>query len=191
MIEDYKRFSVRGQIDSRLSEGDILQSGQASVSWRFKRDWYNSLQIRKTFDASDVLTLTNKLTWKNKFGHWTFSSNVNKDSSYGLGLTFSTFMGFHNTLKRPYLKNRNLSSSGRINLNLFIDEDNNGVYGEDEESFVDINYTQHNLTPTDDDRILLSGLPADRLLTSLAGFPTWRTCPGGFLTSLWQRILIP
>ena len=157
----YSRFGV----NYRLSPVSEIASYEAEFSRSLGPSLQAELTLRDSLDY-DVQSAELGLTWQND--RINLSSNVNYDSNdqWQIRLNSRFSFGFDSQYNQPFMSNRTLTNTGSLMVNVFLDENDNGIKDSNEKGLAGVkvkglqNYRQ---AITDEQGIaILSAMPANR-----------------------------
>ncbi len=126
-------LSFRGQADYHLSFADTLRQVSGTLGWDISPRTYASMSLSKVLAGERGTQLSG--LFSARFGHLDLSFNVSTDlkECWKVGLGLNVSFGYDRHSRSIVTSERSLAHSGRASLNLFVDENNNGIRDQDEE----------------------------------------------------------
>ncbi|MCZ6643694.1 MAG: carboxypeptidase-like regulatory domain-containing protein [Gammaproteobacteria bacterium] len=121
------RISVRGQLDYQLSAEPALRQVSASFSWDYSSRLNNNLVITQNLVDDKAFYFTNRLSFRVRDYDISFNVSSDFDEAWQVGLGFNMAIGFDDRQRRFISGQRDLANTGRARMNLFVDENNNGI----------------------------------------------------------------
>jgi hypothetical protein len=122
-----KRVSLRGQLDYRLTGKQPLRQISASMNWAIGGRLNNNLTISKQLANDRLLFFTNQLSVRIRDYDLTLSVSSNLDNTWSVGAGFNIAFGYDRRRQAFITDNGGLANSGRATMNLFIDDNNDGI----------------------------------------------------------------
>jgi hypothetical protein len=123
-----KKVSVRAQAEYQFDgRGRPLKQLSADMNFSINKQLTNNLTVVKNFESLDVMYLTNLMSLNVGNYDLTFSVSSDFDNSYSVGAGFNVSFGYDDRRESFITDRRSLADSGRATMNLFIDDNNNGV----------------------------------------------------------------
>jgi len=127
-----KNVSVRGQLDYRLGDNQPLRQVSASMNWSISERLNNNLTLSKQLMNDKLLYLTNQLSIRIRDYDLTLSMSSNFKDAWSVGAGFNIAFGYDGRRQEFITDNGGLASTGRATMNLFIDDNNDGIRDPDE-----------------------------------------------------------
>lgn len=125
--------SVRGQLDYQLTGSDPLRQISASMNWELTPRINHNLTISKRLADDRSMFVSNLLSVRIRDYDMTFSVNSDFEGDWAVGAGFSIAFGYDRHTRSMITDVGSLANTGRATMNLFIDEDNDGVRDPHEE----------------------------------------------------------
>jgi hypothetical protein len=124
--------SVRGQLDYLLSGSRPLRQFSASLNWDVSRRLNNNLTINKRLVDQREFFFTNLLSVRIRDYDLTLSVSSDLEDDWSVGAGFNIAFGYDGRRQEFITDPTGLATTGRATMNLFIDDDNDGVRDPDE-----------------------------------------------------------
>ena len=122
-----KRVSLRGQFDYQFTGDRPLKQVSATMNWDMTRRLNNNLTVTKNLTNDGGLYFTNLLSIAVRDWSLTLSVSSDLDHGWSVGAGLNIAFGY-NTRRQSFITDRRgLASTGRATMNLFIDNNNNGI----------------------------------------------------------------
>ena len=157
-----KGVSVRGQLDYELTTEHPLRQISVSTNWNISPRLNNNLTLSKQLANDKLLYLTNQLSVRIRDYDLTLSVSSNFEDSWSIGAGFNIAFGYDRHRQAFVTENGGLSSTGRASMNLFIDEDNDGIRDPDEQPVPWASYRDQETLETSPGVLPLAALPSSR-----------------------------
>jgi len=122
-----KGVSVRGQLDYRLANQQQLTQVSASMNWSMGARLNNNLTLSKQLTNDKLMFLTNQLSIRIRDYDLTLSVSSDFKDTWSVGAGFNIAFGYDGRRQEFITDNGGLASTGRATMNLFIDENNDGI----------------------------------------------------------------
>jgi len=122
-----RRVSLRGQLDYSVTGRQRLKQISTTVNWDAAGRLNYNVTVAKRLTDEKELYVTNLLSLRIRDFNLTLSASSNFGDNWSFGAGFSTAFGYDGRRQSFIMDNRDLASSGRATMNLFIDENNNGM----------------------------------------------------------------
>ncbi len=157
-----RRVSLRGQFDYQFSGEQVPTQVSATMNWNFTRRLNNNLVLTqsllddKTFFFSNLLSLG----VRNYALTFSMSSDLNNVWQVGAGLNIA--FGYDKRRQGFITDETGLAGTGRAAMNLFIDENNNGVREPDEPPVPWASYKGEEMLSDSPGTVSLNALPRYR-----------------------------
>jgi hypothetical protein len=119
--------SVRGQLDYLLSGSRPLRQFSASLNWDVSRRLNNNLTISQRLVDDRDFFFTNLLSIRIRDYDLTLSVSSNLDDNWSVGAGFNIAFGYDGRRQDFITDPAGLATTGRATMNLFIDDDNDGI----------------------------------------------------------------
>ena len=120
-------MSLRGQLDYQLTGDRPLTQIAATMNWDMTRRLNNNLTITKNLSNDKLLYFTNLLSARIRDFNLTVSVSSNLDDAWSIGAGFNVAFGYDVYRQGFVTDRRSLANTGRATMNLFIDDNNNGI----------------------------------------------------------------
>ena len=120
-------MSLRGQLDYQLTGDRPLKQIAATMNWDMTQRLNNNLTITKNLSNDKVLYFTNLLSARIRDFNLTVSVSSNLDDAWSIGAGFNVAFGYDVYRQGFVTDRRSLANTGRATMNLFIDDNNNGI----------------------------------------------------------------
>ena len=127
-----KGVSVRGQLDYRLTGTQPLRQVSASMNWNMSGRLNNNLTISRQLTNDKLLYFTNQLSIRIRDYDLTLSVSSDFEDAWSVGVGFNIAFGYDGRRQEFITDNGGLANTGRATMNLYIDDDNNGIRDPDE-----------------------------------------------------------
>ena len=121
------RVSLRGQLDYQLTGDRPLKQISATMNWDMTARLNNNLTVTKNLTNDKVLYFTNLLSVRVRDWDLTLRVNSNLDDDWSVGAGFNIAFGYNGRRQAFVTDRRSLAYTGRATMNLFIDNNNNGI----------------------------------------------------------------
>jgi hypothetical protein len=155
-------ISVRGQLDYQLTSSEPLRQISASMNWEMSERLNNSLTISKRLADDNSMFISNLLSVRIGDYDMTFSVNSDFEGDWSVGAGFSIAFGYDRRRQEIITNIGGLASTGRATMNLFIDEDNDGIRDIDETPVEWASYRDQETLPNIPGALPLNALPTSR-----------------------------
>ena len=157
-----KGVSVRGQLDYRLTDSQPLKQISASMNWNMSGRLNNNLTISKRLTNDELLFFTNQLSIRIRDYDLTLSVSSDFEDAWSVGAGFNIAFGYDGRRQEFITDNGGLASTGRATMNLFVDEDNDGIRDPDELPVTWASYRDQETLETSPGVLPLTALPSAR-----------------------------
>jgi hypothetical protein len=124
--------SVRGQLDYLLTDSRPLRQISASMNWEIGGRFNNNLTINKRLVDDRELFFTNLLSVRIRDYDLTLSVSSDLEDDWSVGAGFNIAFGYDGRRQEFITDPAGLATTGRATMNLFIDDDNDGIRDPDE-----------------------------------------------------------
>jgi len=121
------RFGVRGQLSYDPGNSKPFNQVAGNIRWNMNRRWHNSLTISRDLKNDRTFNVDNILSANINDTTVSLTFNVASNKFWAVGLGVNVHFSFDQQSGQLITNNRNLANSGRATMNLFIDDNNNGV----------------------------------------------------------------
>lgn len=122
-----KGVSVRGQLSYLLTGDQPLTQVSASMNWSMGGRLNNSFTISKQLTSGRLLFFTNLLSVRIRDFDLTLSVSSDFGDSWSVGAGFNIAFGYDTHSQSFITDNGGLANTGRATMNLFVDNDNDGI----------------------------------------------------------------
>ncbi|MCH8070524.1 MAG: carboxypeptidase regulatory-like domain-containing protein, partial [Proteobacteria bacterium] len=122
-----KGVSVRGQLDYRLTSSQPLTQISVSTNWNMSGRLNNNLTLSKQLTNDKLMFLTNQLSIRIRDYDLTLSVSSDFEDTWSVGAGFNIAFGYDGRRQEFITDNGGLANTGRATMNLFIDENNDGI----------------------------------------------------------------
>jgi hypothetical protein len=122
-----KRVSLRGQLDYEIGADRPFKQIAATMNWAMTRRLNNNLTITKNLSNDKLLYFTNLLSVKVGNANLTVSMSSDLDDAWSVGAGFNIAFGYDQRRQEFVTDDRGLATTGRATMNLFMDDNNNGI----------------------------------------------------------------
>lgn len=119
--------SVRGQLDYMLSDGRPLKQISASANWEVSQRINNNLTITKRLADDRSMYFSNLLSVRIRDYDVTLSVSSDFEHDWSVGAGFSIAFGYDGRRQEFITDPAGLATTGRATMNLFIDDNNDGI----------------------------------------------------------------
>ncbi len=119
--------SLRGQLDYQLTGNRPFKQISTTVNWDMSARFNNNLTVTKSLSNDKVLYFTNLLSVRVRDYHLTLSVSSDLDETWSIGAGFNIAFGYDGRRQGFVTDTRSLAYTGRATMNLFIDNNNNGI----------------------------------------------------------------
>jgi hypothetical protein len=157
-----KGLSLRGQLDYDFSGGDTFRQISTTLNWDYNARLNNNLILVQKLTSDRDLYFTNLLSYRVKKSNLTFSVSSDADDMWQVGGGFNIAFGYDKRRQSFVADERDLANTGRAAMNLFIDENNNGVREPDEPPIEWAAYQGEEIPSSSPGTLSLNGLPRYR-----------------------------
>jgi hypothetical protein len=127
-----KGVSVRGQLDYKLAGAQPLRQISVSTNWSMSARLNNNLTISKQLANDRLLFFTNQLSIRIRDYDLTLNVSSDFEDRWSVGAGFNIAFGYDGRRQEFITDNGGLAGTGRATMNLFIDDDNDGIRDPDE-----------------------------------------------------------
>ena len=127
-----KGVSVRGQLDYRLRDKQPLKQISVSTNWNMSGRLNNNLTLSKQLTNDKRMFLSNQLSIRIHDYDLTLSVSSDFEDRWSVGAGFNIAFGYDGRRQEFITDNGGLASTGRATMNLFIDDNNDGIRDPDE-----------------------------------------------------------
>ncbi len=122
-----KRVSLRAQLDYQLTGDRPFKQVSATMNWDMTRRLNNNLTITKNLANDKLLHFTNLLSVSVRDYNLTFSVSSDLDDAWSVGAGFNIAFGYDLRRREFVTDNSGLAQTGRATMNLYMDDNNNGI----------------------------------------------------------------
>ena len=157
-----KGVSVRGQLDYRLTGTQPLRQISVSMNWNMSARLNNNLTLSKQLANDKLLHFTNQLSIRIRDYDLTLNVSSDFEDSWSVGAGFNIAFGYDGRRQEFITDNGGLASTGRATMNLFIDENNDGIRDPDELPVTWASYKDQETLRTSPGVLPLTALPSAR-----------------------------
>lgn len=167
----HDRLLMRAALDYDIAQEQELNHVNLSLQRAFGQRGTVRGAIKKGFNSqNDELELNSSVSWN--FDRFRLSGQVQADenSNVYIGTNLSFALGYQPKLNQWFMSNRQMAKSGAVSIRSFLDENNNGVYDENEPPLSGIPFSRTNIPEYTDENgyLMLAGIrphrPADVFL---------------------------
>jgi hypothetical protein len=157
-----KGVSVRGQLDYRLTDSQPLKQISASMNWNMSGRLNNNFTLSKQLTNDKLLFFTNQLSIRIRDYDLTLNVTSDFEDAWSVGAGFNMAFGYDGRRQEFITDNGGLASTGRATMNLFVDEDNDGIRDPDELPVTWASYRDQETLKTSPGVLPLTALPSAR-----------------------------
>ena len=157
-----KGVSVRGQLDYRLTGSQPLRQISVSTNWNINARLNNNLTLSKQLANDKLLHFTNQLSIRIRDYDLTLNVSSDFEDRWSVGAGFNIAFGYDARRQEFITDNGGLASTGRATMNLFIDENNDGIRDPDELPVTWASYRDQETLKTSPGVLPLTALPSAR-----------------------------
>jgi hypothetical protein len=157
-----RRVTLRGQLDYQLYGDQTLRQISASMNWDFTSRLTNNLIVTKNLADDKSFFFTNLLSARIGNFDLTFSASSDFDDYWQIGAGFNISFGYDRRRQGFVTDRRGLANTGRAAMNLFIDENNNGIREPDEAPVPWVTYRNEEMLSAVPGTVSLHALPRYR-----------------------------
>ena len=157
-----KGVSVRGQLDYRLTGTQPLRQISVSTNWNMSARLNNNLTLSKQLANDKLLHFTNQLSIRIRDFDLTLNVSSDFEDRWSVGAGFNIAFGYDGRRQEFITDNGGLASTGRATMNLFIDENNDGIRDPDELPVTWASYRDQETLRTSPGVLPLTALPSAR-----------------------------
>jgi hypothetical protein len=157
-----KDVSVRGQLDYNLTGSQPLRRVSVSTNWNMSARLNNNLTISKQLANDRTLHLTNQLSIRIRDYDLTLNVSTDFEDSWSVGAGFNIAFGYDERRQEFITDNGGLASTGRATMNLFIDDNNDGIRNPGELPVTWASYRDQETVETSPGVLPLSAVPSGR-----------------------------
>jgi hypothetical protein len=157
-----RRVTLRGQLDYQFSGDQTLRQVAASMNWDFTSRLNNNLILTKNLTNDKTFYLTNLLSVRVRNFDLTFSASSDFDDVWQVGAGFNIAFGYDGRRQAFVTEQGGLASTGRAAMNLFIDENNNGIREAGEAPVPWATFKDEEMLSTSPGTVSLNALPRYR-----------------------------
>jgi hypothetical protein len=157
-----KGVSVRGQLDYTLTGKDRLRQISVSTNWNMNARLNNNLTLSKQLANDKLLHFTNQLSIRIRDFDLTLNVSSDFEDRWSVGAGFNIAFGYDGRRQEFVTDNGGLASTGRATMNLFIDENNDGIRDPDELPVTWASYRDQETLKTSPGVLPLTALPSAR-----------------------------
>ena len=119
--------TVRGQLDYLLSSSRPLRQVSAAMNWDMGARLNNNLTISKRLVDTGEMYFTNLLSIRIRDYDLTLSLSSDFDRDWSVGAGFNIAFGYDRRRQAFITDGGGLATTGRATMNVFIDDDNDGI----------------------------------------------------------------
>ncbi len=157
-----KGVSVRGQLDYNLMGKQPLRQISVSTNWNMSGRLNNNLTLSKQLTNDKLMFLTNQLSIRIRDYDLTLSVSSDFEDSWSVGAGFNIAFGYDRRRQEFITDNGGLANTGRATMNLFIDENNDGIRDPNELPVTWASYRDQETLKTSPGVLPLTALPSAR-----------------------------
>ena len=154
--------TVRGQLDYLLSGGRPLRQVSATMNWDMGARMNNNLTISTRLADSKEKFITNLLSIRIRDFDLTFSYGSDFEDDWTVGAGFNVAFGYDRRRQAFITDGGGLATTGRATMNLFVDDDNNGIRDPGEQPVEWARYRDEETLNTLAGALPFTGLPTSR-----------------------------
>lgn len=154
--------SVRGQLDYQLTGRQALRQISASMNWELTQRINNNLTISKRLADDRSMFFSNLMSVRIRDYDMTFSVNSDFEGDWAVGAGFNIAFGYDRHTKSMITDIGSLANTGRATMNLFVDEDNDGVRDPNEQPVEWASYRDQETVANVPGVLSLNALPSSR-----------------------------
>lgn len=154
--------AVRGQLDYMPSQSKPLRQISASMNWEISGRFNNNLTVSKRLVDDGSMFISNLLSVRVRDYDMTFSVYSDFEGRWSVGAGFNIAFGYDGQQQAFITDPVGLANTGRATMNLFIDEDNDGIRDPGEEPVSWARYRDQETLEHMPGVLPLSALPASR-----------------------------
>ena len=155
------RINLRGQLNYNPTESQMLRQISTTMTWDINERLFNNLVVSKNLAGDEHLNLNNRLSVRIRDFDLTLSVNTNLDDVWSLGAGFNLRFGYDRS-QGFITDRRSLANTGRATMNLFIDDNNNGIRDSGELPVPWTRYKDEEIMTTSPGTVSLNALPRYR-----------------------------
>jgi hypothetical protein len=157
-----KGVSVRGQLDYTLTGKQPLRQVSASMNWNMSERLNNNLTLSKQLTNDKRMFLSNQLSIRIRDYDLTLSVTSDFEDAWSVGAGFNIAFGYDGRRQEFITDNGGLASTGRATMNLFVDEDNDGIRDPNELPVTWASYRDQETLKSSPGALPLTALPSGR-----------------------------
>jgi hypothetical protein len=157
-----KGVSVRGQLDYRLTGEQPLRQIAVSTNWNMSARLNNNFTLSKQLANDRLLYFTNQLSIRIRDYDLTLNVSSDFEDRWSVGAGFNIAFGYDGRRQEFITDNGGLASTGRATMNLFIDDDNDGIRDPDELPVTWASYRDQETLKTSPGVLPLMAVPSAR-----------------------------
>jgi len=157
-----KGVSVRGQLDYRLRDKQPLKQISVSTNWNMSGRLNNNLTLSKQLTNDKRMFLSNQLSIRIRDYDLTLSVSSDFEDAWSVGAGFNIAFGYDGRRQEFITDNGGLAGTGRATMNLFIDDDNDGIRDPGEPPVTWASYRDQETLQTSPGVLPLTALPSAR-----------------------------
>ncbi len=157
-----KGVSVRGQLDYRLTSSQPFTQISVSTNWNMSGRLNNNLTLSKQLTNDKLMFLTNQLSIRIRDYDLTLSVSSDFEDTWSVGAGFNIAFGYDARRQEFITDNGGLANTGRATMNLFIDENNDGIRDPNELPVTWASYRDQETLKTSPGVLPLTALPSAR-----------------------------
>ena len=156
------RIGFRGQLDYQLAKVSPLKRVSASFYWAIGERFHNNLVLSSSLLGDGSLSFRNILSARIRDFALTLQLSTNIDDSWAVGLGFNVHFGYDGRRQEFITDKRSLANTGRATMNLFVDDNNNGIRDPGEDPVSWAVYKDDKMLSASPGVVPLDGLPRYR-----------------------------
>jgi hypothetical protein len=157
-----KGVSVRGQLDYRLTDSQPLKQISVSTNWNMSGRLNNNLTLSKQLTNDGLLFFTNQLSIRIRDYDLTLNVSSDFEDAWSVGVGVNIAFGYDGRRQEFITDNGGLAATGRATMNLFIDDDNDGIRDPGEPPVTWASYRDQETLETSPGVLPLTALPTAR-----------------------------
>jgi hypothetical protein len=121
------RFTVRGQIDYAFGRNALINQLSATVNWDVTRRITNYLSVARNLGGNDLTYLANQVSIRIRDFNVTFGMTTDFHDAWSLSAGLAMAFAYDERRGGFVTEFGGLSGTGRAAMNLFLDDNNNGL----------------------------------------------------------------
>ena len=157
-----KGVTVRGQLDYNLMGKQPLRQISVSTNWNMSGRLNNNFTLSKQLTNDKFMFFTNLLSIRIRDYDLTLSVTSDFEDTWSVGAGFNIAFGYDGRRQEFITDNGGLANTGRATMNLFIDENNDGIRDPGEPPVTWASYRDQETLRTSPGVLPLTALPSAR-----------------------------